>query len=75
MGHLILEILVELFMDALAWVALFVLWVIVFPVVCLIMAPVFLLLAAFSRRPFWDAITDYYSKLLEWWLDIGSRMR
>jgi len=49
--------------------------VIVFPVVCLIIAPVFLLLAAFSRRPFWDAITDYYSKLLEWWLDIGSRMR
>lgn len=75
MASLIVEILVYAAIEVLLWIALFILWAVLFPIACIIMTPMFLLLAVFSTEPFREAITDYYSRLLDFWLYIGPQIR
>jgi hypothetical protein len=58
MSSVIAEILIQVAIEVCIWIALLILWVMLFPVACMIVTPFFLLFAFCSRRPFREAIAD-----------------
>jgi len=58
--HLILEILFTI-----AW------WVVLFPILWITSLPVILLIALFSKEPFFVTVRDKYRKVTKWWVEYG----
>jgi hypothetical protein len=58
--HFIVEILFTI-----AW------WVLLFPILWIISLPIILLIALFSKEPFFATVKDKYSKVTKWWTEYG----
>jgi len=71
----IFDIIFTVFAELYVILALLVLWLIAFPVGCILVAPVALISAAFGSRPFWQAVRGFYSAMVELWLSMSPRWR
>ena len=52
--------------------ASFVWWVLLYPILWLLAAPVILIAALFSKYPYWEAVRDMYRRLTKWWTEWGD---
>ena len=46
-------------------------WMILFPVVWVLSAPFILIMAFFSKEPYWKSVRDNYRGVTEWWGEHG----
>jgi len=71
----IFDILFTIFAELCVVVALFVLWVVAFPIGCVLVAPIALISSAFGSRPLMQGVRDFYSAMIDLWLSIAPHWR
>ena len=71
----IFDIIFTVFAELYVILALLVLWLIAFPIGCILAAPVVLISAAFGSRPFGEVVRGFYSAMVELWLSMSPRWR
>jgi len=56
-------------LEILFWISLFLFWMILLPLLCVFLTPVFLIAAAFSGNSYGMALGSRYKRLVDLWTD------